>query len=126
MKIDLVKLRTLASIECVVGPEHESYRAQIDDATSVAWIEDQIDRGNVWAWCSVKVSVSYRGLTCDEHLGGCSYESEESFVTGSGYYDDMVKTALTELAGLLEKIGNDHDIWEHDSTYCFQCIVTPP
>jgi hypothetical protein len=126
MKIDLEKLRKRVTIKHTLEEQDESPEAVFDDEGCITWIEDQLQRGNEWAWCSIKISVSYGGLTRHEYLGGCSYESEKSFVEGSGYYDDMVTTALKELATDLEILGNDHDIWEHDPTYCFWCIAAPP
>jgi len=123
MKIDLEKLKKVAAVKLFVEPEDRSYVGEFDDPTCVEWIRDQLARGNEWAWCIVKVSATYKGITCSDYLGGCAYESRQSFMAGGGYYDDMVHTALTELAGELEEIVNDHAIWEHDPVYCFWCIA---
>lgn len=58
-------------------------------------VEDEIiarlDKGDVWAWASVEVRVTFRGvLTASEYLGGCCYEDEADFVENSGYYEEMV------------------------------------
>lgn len=123
MKIDLIKLRKVADIKLDIEPEDQNYRNQFDDPTCVKWIADQLARGNEWAWCTVKVTASYKGLEASDYLGGCSYENRAAFVQGGGYYDDMVTTALTELAQDLEKLANDHEIWEHDEDLCFWCIA---
>ena len=123
MKIDLIKLRALVDVDLQVEPEDHSYEGDFDDETCKAWIRDQLERGNEWAWCSVKLSVTYKGITCCDYLGGCSYESKKSFVEGDGYYDDMVDTAVRELASELESLANDHAIWEHDAVFCFWCIA---
>ena len=126
MKVDLEKLRKCVTIKHTLEEQDESPEAVFDDEGCIAWIKDQLKCGNAWAWCSVQLSVSYGGLTCHEYLSGCSYESEKSFVADSGYYDDMITEALKELATDLEKIANDHEIWDHDPTYCFWCIAAPP
>jgi hypothetical protein len=111
------------TIKHTLEPEYDDFTNHFDDEACVQWIRDQLASGNEWAWCTIKISVSYGGLTANDYLGACSYESEKDFVLGGGYYDDMVTTALKELATDLEKIGNDHAIWEHDSMYCFWCIA---
>jgi hypothetical protein len=52
---------------------------------------------NSWAWCCIKVTVSWRGHSASDYLGACSYDSKEEFVSEGGYYDDMVDRALEEL-----------------------------
>lgn len=52
---------------------------------------------NAWAWCCIKVTVSWRGHRASDYLGGCCYDSKEEFVAEGGYYDDMVDRALEEL-----------------------------
>lgn len=80
----------------------------IDPATDreqEQWIRDQLRDGNSWAWCRVKVTATFRGIQGVDHLGGCSYESEESFKQPGGYYDDMVRTACSEIADKLIDAG---------------------
>lgn len=59
-------------------------------------IQDQLESGNEWAWCTVQVRASYDEQSASEYLGCCSYESEEDFKKG-GYYEDMKETALAAL-----------------------------
>lgn len=56
----------------------------------------QLENGNEWAWCTVKVTATWEGLTAMEYLGGCSYKSKEDFMC-DGYYMDMIDTCLAEL-----------------------------
>lgn len=66
------------------------------DRECAQWIYDQLDRGNEWAWCTVRITAtwnSYRGV---DYLGACSYLSQEDFKQG-GYYEDMKAVALTDL-----------------------------
>lgn len=85
-----------------------------DDAEDRA-AEDEIlarlDRGDVWAWASVRVLASWECFTgASSWLGGCSYASESDFkgpefeVTepdGSkhltSYYEDLCSEALDDL-----------------------------
>jgi hypothetical protein len=63
-----------------------------DDAETVAWIRDQLDRGNEWAWCCAHVRVTYDGIVADEYLGGCSYHGEREFRAET--MPEMVETCL--------------------------------
>lgn len=78
---------------------------------------DRANRGDVWAWCCVRVIATIEGTDLrgeSDWLGGCSYDSARDFieskfqitspdgtVTHRGYYDDMCDEAK---ADLLEKI----------------------
>ena len=75
----------------------EGNASAIDEETDKAildHINEQLEAGNIWAWCSVKVTCSwtdeegnvYEG---NDYLGGCSYENEQGFKQPGGYYDDM-------------------------------------
>jgi hypothetical protein len=66
----------------------------------------RLDRGDVWAWATVKVSAyePESGLRADEYLGCCSYENENDFKEG-GYYEDMVAACLDALQNQLDKIA---------------------
>ena len=59
-------------------------------------IIDQLNSGNEWAWCTVKVTAHIGRFHGSDYLGCCSYESEEQF-TQDGYYDDMKHEALEAL-----------------------------
>ena len=71
-------------------------------------ILDRLDRGDVWAWASVRVVafVPGYGLEGDDFLGGCTYDNEEQFKSGM-YYPDMIDAARAEL---FHKIGTMHDL----------------
>lgn len=65
-------------------------------------------RYSIWAWCCVKVTVSYKGLLShDEYLGCCSYEDQADFIKNSGYYDDMVEAGISELQKQLTALAAD-------------------
>lgn len=98
------------SIECL--EEHIPIRgncvASGNDAEDKE-IEDnlieQLNNGNEWAWCTVKVSASYKGQEGTDYLGGCSYLSEKDFKE-DGYYEDMKQTAFNELIQNLESLND--------------------
>lgn len=89
------------SIECL--PEEISIRgncmASGDDAADEACaveIERQLEDGNPWAWCTVRVIASCGELEVSEYLGACSYASEEDF-RASDYFESMRDEAFEQL-----------------------------
>ena len=61
-------------------------------------VVDDLNAGNEWAWCCVKVTAFFQGapLTGTAYLGGCNYESEEDFMDG-GYYEELCSEASDDL-----------------------------
>jgi hypothetical protein len=60
------------------------------------------DRGDVWAWCYVRVQVTYtdaegRVWRGQDTLGACSYKDEKDFRSEGGYYPDMCDRAFDDL-----------------------------
>lgn len=89
----------------------KGYCSAIDDETDAAtelWIEHQLNTGNQWAWCMVKVTAEWRDFSAYDTLCACSYESEEAF-RADGYYADMAATALNELAERIESAKESVD-----------------
>lgn len=74
------------------------------DEKAEQWINDQLEAGNVWAWASVEVRGSYKGLTASDYLVGCSYRSEDDFKQPGGYYDDMRAAVLEQLQSMVDDI----------------------
>ena len=62
-----------------------------------------LDDGNPWAWCYVRVIARWKSFEGSDCLGGCSYESEEDFKQPGGYYDDMRQAAF---ANLMQQINS--------------------
>lgn len=60
-------------------------------------ILEDLDSGNPWAWCVVRVTATYKGIRGVDYLGGCCYASEEDFKQPNGYYDDMKANAFDDL-----------------------------
>jgi hypothetical protein len=88
-------------------PEVEDYHGNasaIDDETDKEvedWIADQLASGNDWAWCIVTVTACFAGEHGHASLGGCSYQSQESFEESE--IENMRDEALRDLArNLLE------------------------
>lgn len=99
-------LEKTALITLTVTPEYISIKGNcsaIDDATDAAtekWIRNELEKGNVWAWCQVEITAEHRhlGLTGSSCLGACSHPSEEDFKAEGGYYADMKSEAIENLA----------------------------
>lgn len=52
-------------------------------------------------WCTVRVMATIKDAEetyngCD-YLGACSYRNKQDFIENSGYYEDMVATAIKHL-----------------------------
>lgn len=58
--------------------------------------------GDVWAWCCVTVTASWKGYLGITNLGACSYEDQADFEKDS-CYSDMKHEALDALNTVLEK-----------------------
>ncbi len=130
MRVNRKQLRKLVHVTLECLPEDMEPEEQIEDAEALEWIRRQLEQGNEWAWCTAHVVVNYQGLTGDDWLGGCSYESEANFAQDGGYYESMVgeavdllATKLEALATKLEALANEHDIWEHDPIPCIMCAA---
>jgi hypothetical protein len=96
----LMRKNVEITLECL--PEDcqlEGNVSCIDDATdaaNIAWVREQLESGNEWAWCTARVTVRWRGFEGSDVLGCCSYASEADFIK-CGYYADMVDEALRML-----------------------------
>jgi len=97
------------SVECL--PEDTPIRGNVaatgNDAEDKG-IEDLIiadlEDGNEWAWCVVRVVARYddiEGIIGEAYMGGCSYRNRNSFMC-SDYYQDMCDEARDELYMYLE------------------------
>ncbi len=96
------------TIECL--PEDmqiEGNASAIDEDTDneiAQHIHDELNNGNEWAWCTVKVTATYKGHEGTDYLGGCSYKSENDFKEVGGYYEDMKIAAFNDLIASLEAL----------------------
>lgn len=81
----------------------------IDDETDFKneqVVISEIEKGNVWVWCTVKVTASYKQHEGSDYLGCCSYKDQSDFVNNSGYYEDMKKIAYNELIIELKSLND--------------------
>lgn len=79
------------------GPEgHFASGDDAEDEADCATIRQQLEGGNEWAWCCVRLVGRFRELVCWDCLGSCSYESEAAF-KAAAYYDDMRSEVLRQL-----------------------------
>jgi hypothetical protein len=67
-----------------------------------AEIRRQLEHGNEWAWCCVKMTARWQGYTGVDYLGGCSYKSEKDFIESNDYYEQMKQCALDDLNANIE------------------------
>ena len=77
------------------GADHSKYIKEIDR---------RLDMDDIWAWASVEIVASFKGVEGSDHLGGCSYINKDDFVKNSMYYEDMKATAREELLSKLSEI----------------------
>lgn len=81
-----------------VSDEPELDRAEEDE------IIRRVEMCDTWAWCWVRVRVTYQGLSASDSLGACTYADENDFRT-NGPYADMVAECLTQLNTLIANIN---------------------
>jgi hypothetical protein len=87
----------------IEGPEgHFATGDDAQDREMVAEIVRKMNAGDIWAWFSAWVRVTFDGLTSDQYLGACSYSNEADFRAG-GYFDDMVSEAIDDLNAQIAK-----------------------
>lgn len=99
-KLTRESLAKLATVELSIEPETIAVEGHFDDPEDVAWVRDQLARGNEWAWCDALVTAEYDGVTGRDTLGACSYKSEADF--RKNCMPDMVSAALDDLWRQLE------------------------
>jgi len=74
------------------------------DEELVNEIQFKLARGNLWAWCQVRIEVTWGGFNECQYLGCCSYENEEDFKQHSGYYDQLVDEVIDNLNQNIKKV----------------------
>jgi hypothetical protein len=88
----------------VCEPDESAVRgnamASGDDAADIRCeneILERLDRGDVWAWCSVKVIGEVHGVRRESSwLGACNYADERDF-RECGYFEDMCAEVIEQL-----------------------------
>lgn len=110
----MIKIKQLTKEDVKITIEAENEHTPIegnaffsDNVEEVKQIENEIREKleyNIWAWCCVKVTVTFMGMEGTDYLGACSYDSEEDFIKNSGYYDQMIDTCIKEIQTELETL----------------------
>lgn len=79
----------------------EGNASAVDDVTDKRKedeIKAQLRAGNQWAWCTIRVTVTYRDeIEASAYLGACSYADERAFRHDNGTFASMVDEAIGEL-----------------------------
>ena len=103
-KVKLLPEMLEVELTCEHEPEHPrdyfAYETDDENNDAVSWVIEELEQGNEWVWCAVRVKVwlpQLPELTEDAYLGGCSYRSEDDFKENSGYYQDMINDAMKAL-----------------------------
>lgn len=103
MTIEVIYTLTIEDEDIPVRGNAQASGDDEDDREVEDGIIRRLERGDLWAWCTVKVTATIEG--CDEvgtnYLGGCSYEDEKDFCAEGGYYKDMCHEAREDLIGNL-------------------------
>ena len=88
-----------------ITPEDFHPRDSFDESEyDIAELCDKIDRG-LYVWFCACIEVYQQGILLGtDYLGGCLYENPKQFVTESGYYDDMINTAIADAQSNLNKL----------------------
>lgn len=75
------------------------------DAKIIKEIREQLESGNEWAWCTVKVTahIDDLPLTGVAYLGCCSYRSQEDF-ENDAYYKAMRDDAKADLLSSIKRV----------------------
>ncbi len=105
MMITKAKLKELVEYETSIEPSDieiegnaiasgdDEYDKKVENK-----LREDVESGNEWAWCDVKVTATYKDITGTDTLGACSYEDQNSFESeDGGYYSDMKEVALDDL-----------------------------
>ncbi len=100
--INKQKLAELVEYTTEALPEDaqiEGNASAIDEETDERtnrYIYEQLEAGNEWAWCTVKVTAAYGEMHGTAYLGCCSYKSQDDFEKDA-YYVDIKSEALDDL-----------------------------
>jgi hypothetical protein len=104
-------MRDEIKYEIIAEPDDAPFEGNcsaIDDGSdreTEDWIRDQLECGNLWAWCVLKIraTIEIEGTEYtaeSDPIGGCSYESEKAFATAGedeGEYSIMQAEARESL-----------------------------
>jgi len=111
------KIRPLTETEVRMSidaePEHSTPDFEQEDGSAdtelIHQVLKRLEDGNEWAWCVVRVTMSWGEWKGVAYLGGCSCDSLEEFIENGDYYQDLKKDALSELNA---RIGDSYRMIE--------------
>jgi hypothetical protein len=95
-------------VEYRLDMEPENYPPEDDfDPEDVKWVYKELEAGNRWAWCRVRVQAAWEDVDGTRYEGNdyltcCSYRNEQDFKAPGGYYDDMKQIAYNNLVKNVE------------------------
>jgi len=99
LKSNRVKFYVSAHPETIPIKGNCSAIDEITDKETENWIINELNNGNIWAWCSIEVTAQLdESLSGHDYLGCCSYLSEQNFIDSNNYYADMKYQACFDLA----------------------------
>lgn len=108
-----IRIPSIEEVEFAVSANEEAVSVR---GNALASGDDKIDKkvedgilrrlenGKIWAWASVTVTASWRGMQGEDHLGCCSYKSEKEFKR-DGYYSDMKAEAYNDLVRQIKRLA---------------------
>lgn len=75
------------------------------DTQCINATNDRLNKGDLWAWCTVEVKGTYRGIiSASDYLGGCSYQNEKDFTEG-GYFEYMKQSVIRLIQDQLDLVN---------------------
>lgn len=87
-----------------VTPEHVEPDWEFEDEADKQDTLDRIERGDLVYFVARVEAYKSGVLLGTDYLGGCCYDSYKQFVEASGYYADMVETAVIEARSTIAKL----------------------
>lgn len=111
MKGQTMKLPSGVEYTVVCEPCEFNARIELKECgeETIAWVADQLSRGNQWAWCDIVVTAEWRGVKGKAYLGACSYESKEQFIESDDYYSGMKEDAAADLLDSIRQVLDQAD-----------------
>ena len=87
-------------------PQEEDMIPDFENEEDIKEVERKYNAGNMAAWFCAKVTVTYKGLTAEDYLGGCSYNSFKEFTEiDNDYYMDMINTCINEINRQVQSVN---------------------
>ena len=106
-------LRGQADIIVECFPEQlpiKGHASAIDEETDTQIEQEilrQLNNGNEWAWCSIRITLQWKNYKGYDYLGACSYKSMRDFKESGDYFPDMVDIAFNDLVDNIESDINN-------------------